>query len=78
MGKKDKLRLKDIKNEFEDNHEEKPKEVEIKSKQYNNDYETELKRREHAEETNDAIMWGFVIGFALFFILLIIIVVCTK
>ncbi len=77
MGKKDKLRLKDIKNEFEDNREEKPKEVEIKSKQYNNDFETELKRRENAE-TSDAIMWGFVIGFALFFILLIIIVVCTK
>lgn len=77
MGKKDKLRLKNLKNEFEDNHEEKPKEVEIKSKQYNNDFETELKRRESAE-TSDAVMWGFVIGFALFFILLIIIVVCTK
>lgn len=45
-------------------------EVNLKSELYNNDNEMLEKR----EEPNDAVMWGFVIGFVLFFILLIVIV----
>jgi len=52
----------------------KPKEVKLKSEMYNHDNE-KIERR---EENNDAVMWGFVIGFALFFILLIVIIVCAN
>lgn len=48
------------------------KKVKLKSSAYNNDNELIDKRND--EETNDAVMWGFVIGFALFFVLLIIII----
>ncbi len=80
MGKKDKNKVIIPKEEKEENIlNEKPQEVKIKSKMYNNDFETELEKRDDMkEETNEAIMWGFVIGFALFFILLIVIIVCTK
>lgn len=78
MGKKDKK----ITNQAIDNEEEKitndQKEIKLKSKMYNNDTETVLEKRDDNEDTNNAVMWGFVIGFVLFFILLIIIIVCTK
>lgn len=62
---------------FENNEleEKKPKEVKLKSEMYNHDNEN-LTRRE--DEPNDAVMWGFVIGFALFFVLLILIIVFTN
>ena len=59
-------------NEFE---EKKPKPVKLKSEMYNHNNEL-LERRE--DGTNDAMMWGFVIGFALFFVLLIVIIVFVK
>lgn len=52
--------------------EKKPKEVKLKSNMYNHDNES-LDKREDME-ANDAVMWGFVIGFALFFVLLIVII----
>lgn len=55
-----------------ENEEKKPKEVKLKSKMYNHDNELLDKRED--EDTSDAVMWGFVIGFALFFVLLIIII----
>lgn len=58
--------------EIEKEDEKKPKEVKLKSEMYNHGNEL-LDKREN-EETNDAVMWGFVIGFALFFVLLIIII----
>lgn len=51
------------------------KEVKLKSEMYNHDNEL-IERRE--EDNSDAIMWGFVIGFALFFVLLILIIVLTN
>ena len=51
-----------------------PKEVKLKSEMYNHDNE-KIERR---EENNDAVMWGFVIGFALFFVLLIVIIICAN
>ena len=56
--------------------EKQPKEVKLKSEMYNHDNES-LDRRED-DAPNDAVMWGFVIGFALFFVLLIIIIVFTQ
>ena len=58
--------------EIENTDEKKPKEVKLKSAMYNHDNEL-LEKRED-EETNDAVMWGFVLGFALFFVLLIIMI----
>lgn len=55
-----------------ENEEKKTKEVKLKSNMYNHDNELLDKRED--EEANDAVMWGFVIGFALFFVLLIIII----
>lgn len=55
-----------------ENEEKKPKEVKLKSNMYNHDNELLDKRED--EDTSDAVMWGFVIGFALFFVLLIIII----
>ena len=52
------------------------KEVKLKSEMYNHDNE-KIDRREDTE-TNDAVMWGFVIGFVLFFILLIMILCFTH
>ena len=53
----------------------KPKKVQLKSEMYNHDNEL-LEKRE--DESNDAVMWGFVIGFVLFFILLVLIIVFTN
>ncbi len=71
-----------MKNKFEglkkddlvEDNKEKKKEVKLKSAMYNNDAEKIEKR----EEPKDAVMWGFVLGFALFFILLILILVFTN
>ena len=62
--------------EVEEKEEKKPNEVKLKSEMYNHDNEL-LDRRDN-EETNDAVMWGFVIGFILFFILLILIICFTH
>ncbi len=51
----------------------KPDKVKLKSEMYNHDNEL-INRR---EESNDAVMWGFVLGFILFFILLVLIVAFT-
>lgn len=51
------------------------KEVKLKSEMYNHDNEL-IERRE--EDNTDAILWGLVIGFALFFVLLILIIVLTN
>ncbi len=47
--------------------------VKLKSEMYNHDNEL-MERR---EDSNDAVMWGFVLGFILFFILLILIIAFT-
>lgn len=52
------------------------KEVQLKSEMYNHDNE-KIEKRE-TEDSKDAVMWGFVLGFMLFFILLILIVVFTN
>ena len=62
--------------ETEEFEEKKAPEVKLKSEMYNHDNES-LDRREE-DGPNDAIMWGAVIGFALFFVLLIIIIVFTQ
>jgi len=56
--------------------EKETKEVKLKSEMYNLNNE-KLERRDD-EDSNDAVMWGFVIGFALFFVLLILIIVFTH
>ena len=58
--------------EIEENEEHEVKEVKLKSEMYNNDNEF-LEKRED-EENSDAVMWGFVIGFVFFFILLIMMI----
>lgn len=58
-------------NKFEEN---KVKEIKLKSEIYNHDNE-KIERR---EENNDAVLWGFVIGFALFFVLLIVVILCIN
>lgn len=73
-----------MRNKFVDNkvdkteelEEKETKEVKLKSEMYNHDNE-KIDRRED-EGPNDAIMWGCVIGFALFFVLLICIIVFTH
>lgn len=67
---------KTVIDEIEKSEENKPNEVKLKSEMYNHDNEL-LDRRED-EETNDAVMWGFVIGFILFFVLLIMIICFTN
>lgn len=64
------------KNETQEIEEKKTPEVKLKSEMYNHDNES-LDRREE-DGPSDAIMWGAVIGFALFFVLLIIIIVFTQ
>ncbi len=64
------------KNETQEFEEKKTPEVKLKSEMYNHDNES-LDRREE-DGPSDAIMWGAVIGFALFFVLLIIIIVFTQ
>ena len=59
-------------NKYEDN--KKVNEVKLKSAMYNHDNE-KIDRRD--ENSNDAVMWGVVIGFALFFVILIIIICCV-
>ena len=51
------------------------KKIKLKSEMYNHDNE-KIVRRE--ERNNDAIMWGFVLGFLLFLILLIIIIIVVR
>ena len=68
------MNKKYIISEIENNDENKNKQVHLKSEMYNHDNEL-IERR---EETNDAVMWGFVIGFALFFIVLIMIICFTH
>ena len=63
---------KTIIEEIENNEEQEVKEVKLKSEMYNNDNELIEKRED--EENTDAIMWGFVIGFIFFFILLIMMI----
>ncbi len=58
-----------------ENDNKKSKEVKLKSAMYNNDNE-KMERRE--EDASDAVMWGFVLGFLLFFILLICIIIFTR
>lgn len=75
-----------MRNKFEDNKinkleeieekENETKEIKLKSEMYNRDNE-KMDRRED-DGPNDAIMWGCVIGFALFFILLICVIVFTN
>lgn len=69
--------MKKIKKEnFEEEREnEEINEVKLKSEMYNHDHEF-LDRRE--EDKSDAVMWGCVIGFALFFVLLIMIICFTN
>lgn len=67
---------KTVIDEIEKSEENKPNEVKLKSEMYNHDNEL-LDRRED-EDTNDAVMWGFVIGFILFFVLLIMIICFTN
>lgn len=68
------MNKKYIIDEIENNDENKTREVHLKSEMYNHDNEL-IERR---EETNDAVMWGFVIGFALFFVVLIMIICFTH
>lgn len=68
------MNKKYIINEIENNEERKTKEIKLKSEMYNHDNEL-IERR---EESNDAVMWGFVIGFVLFFIILIMIICFTH
>lgn len=58
--------------EIEGKEEKNIKEVKLKSEMYNHDNELLDKRED--EDTSDAVMWGFVIGFAFFFILLIMMI----
>ena len=58
------------------NEEKKVNKVKLKSEMYNHD--NELIERRDNEDTSDAVMWGFVIGFILFFILLICIIIFTN
>ena len=60
---------------LEDEENEKPYEVKLKSEMYNHDNENIVRRD---DERSDAMMWGFVIGFILFFILLICIILFTN
>lgn len=55
--------------------EKKPREVKLKSEMYHHEAEKLAKRD---DGPNDAVMWGFVIGFALFFVLLLIVIIFVK
>ena len=66
----------DKENEKDILEEKKPQEVKLKSELYNHDHEKIIRREDQA--TSDAVMWGCVIGFALFFILLIMIILFTH
>lgn len=55
--------------------EEKTSEITLKSELYNQN--TKIDKRDE-EGISDAIMWGCVIGFALFFVLLIMIILFTM
>ena len=63
---------KSVIEEIEGTEEKTPKEVKLKSEMYNHD--NELIDRRDDEDTSDAVMWGFVIGFAFFFVLLIMMI----
>ena len=62
--------------EVEEKEEKKPNEVKLKSEMYHHESE-KIERREE-EGPNDAVMWGAVIGFALFFVLLIVIIIFVN
>lgn len=51
------------------------KEIKLKSETYNNHDVELIKRR---EDESDYIMWGFVFGFILFFIILVCLIIFTK
>jgi type IV secretory pathway component VirB8 len=66
----------DFENSFKDKDEKKkPKEVKLKSAMYNHDAEMIVKKE---EKESDYILWGFVLGFLLFFIITIIIIISTR
>ena len=56
--------------------ENKHQEIKLKSELYNHNAESIVRRED--ESTSDAVMWGCVIGFALFFVLLIMIILFTH
>lgn len=58
------------------NKKENNKEIKLKSEMYHHESE-KIERREE-EGPNDAVMWGAVIGFALFFVLLIVIIIFVN
>ena len=66
--------IEEKKEQKKNKNKKKVPEVKIKSAMYNTDNE-KLEKRE--EEASDAVMWGFVLGFLLFFILLICIIIFT-
>lgn len=68
--------MKNKKQSADEMEESKIKEVKLKSEMYNHDNEL-LDKREN-EGASDAIMWGSVIGFILFFILLIMLICFTH
>lgn len=51
-------------------------EVKLMSEEYNNHASEFLDRRD--EDTNDYVLWGFILGFLLFLIIMIAIVVFTN
>ncbi len=57
-------------------NEKKIPEVKLKSEMYNHNNE-KIEKRE-SNDANNAMMWGFVIGFALFLVLLIVIIIFTR
>lgn len=61
---------------YEEIENQSKKEVKLKSKMYNDN--SELLEKREDEETTDAVMWGFVLGFIFFFILLIMIICFTH
>ena len=64
--------------DIEDNNKKKKHiDIKLKSEMYNHDNEL-IERREIDEETNDAVMWGFVLGFILFIIILVCIIFFTS
>lgn len=56
--------------------EKKPIEIKLKSELYNHNAENIVRRED--EDASDAVMWGCVIGFILFFILLIMLILFTH
>ena len=59
-----------------ENEDRKIPKVKLKSEMYNHDNE-KIEKRENVD-ANNAMMWGFVIGFALFLVLLLVIILFTR